>query len=266
MAIDFVVGVKCAAKSALGQNQLMHLNRTRILARAALAYARADGDRRAESEIEVGFVQNQGSATPPATQRTTTVGEMLAQAAPLDAHAAGCGECRAAVNGQPFSCHQRIAYPITEAAEEWLVAQLPRTLDCAAGALLVRGLEEFKWDGAPVAKLRARAGEFFESRVPYGMRWKKGETTVEVSSDQLLQMMFFVGDLAPTHALMLALFFGAIPHTTTLSDIKDAQARSTLLARATIATQKDQSVEQIAAFLRAAATAAYEDVPLFVDG
>ena len=46
------------------------------------------------------------------------------------------------------------------------MARLPSTLDCTAGALLVRGLGEFGWDGAPTAKLRAAGTTYFESRAP----------------------------------------------------------------------------------------------------
>ena len=52
------------------------------------------------------------------------------------------------------------------------MARLPENLGCTAGALLVRGLGEFGWDGAPTAKLRAAGDTFFESRVAYGVRWE----------------------------------------------------------------------------------------------
>jgi hypothetical protein len=51
MAIDYLLGVKCEPHKHLGVERLVELNRTRILARSALAHMREDGDARAPSEI-----------------------------------------------------------------------------------------------------------------------------------------------------------------------------------------------------------------------
>ena len=64
----------------------------------------------------------------------------------------------------------------------------------------MRGLGEFGWDGAPAAKLRAAGTTYFESRAPYGVRWEGDDGAIEISSDQLFQMMFMVGRLAPRTA------------------------------------------------------------------
>ena len=49
-----------------------------------------------------------------------------------------CETCPAS-SPREFACHRRIRYPIPEHVEEWLMARLPTTLACTAGALLVRG-------------------------------------------------------------------------------------------------------------------------------
>jgi hypothetical protein len=79
-------------------------------------------------------------------------------------------------------------------------------------------------------------------------------------------MMFLVGNLAPTHCLMLALFCGVIPHDTSLHDLKDEEGRARALSAANVATEGDADIEQLAAFLRALAVAARLDVPILVDG
>ena len=147
--------------------------------------------------------------------RGVTLQDLLDEAAPLDEVAGHCGACPAGLSRE-FACHRRIRYPIPEHVEQWLMARLPTHLGCTAGALLVRGLGEFGWDGAPAAKLRAAGTTYFESRVAYGVRWESADGNIEISSDQLFQMMFMVGNLAPTHCLMLALFLGVIPHDTSL--------------------------------------------------
>jgi hypothetical protein len=263
MAIDYVLGVQCEAKRALGVEKLVMLHRTRIIARAALMQARAGGDQRPPEEISLTVATNLVTGHPAAS---TTIASLMAQTGALDAHGDECRTCPASPNGAEFGCHQRINYPITEDAEAWLMSRLPKSLDSAAGALLLRGLEEFKWNGTPVEKLRARAGEFLESRVPYGVRWQLEGKPVEISSDQLLQMMFFVGHLAPTHCLMLALFVGAVSQEASFHDLKDALGRALLLQEAGIDRQPDPSIEQVAAFLRAVLSSAKLEVPLFIDG
>jgi hypothetical protein len=98
------------------------------------------------------------------------------------------------------------------------------------------------------------------------VRWESPDGVIEISSDQLFQMMFMVGNLAPTHCLMLALFCGVIPHDTSLHDLKDEAGRGRALASANVATEADADIEQLAAFLRALAVAARLDVPILVDG
>jgi len=262
MAIDYALALGCEPQRQLGIDRMMGLHRTRILARTALARLREEGDRRAPSEIDVQLTTRKPDGD---SARGVRIQDLLDEAAPLDAVAGHCAACPAGL-AREFTCHRRIRYPIAERVEEWLMGRLPRTLDCTAGALLARGLEEFGWDGEPVARLRAHGTTFFESRAPYGMRWQAGGETLEVSSDQLLQMMFMVGDLAPTHCLMLALFCGVLPHDISLQELKDRAGRTRALEAVSLPTQPDGEVEQLAAFLRTLAMAARLEVSIVIDG
>jgi hypothetical protein len=135
-----------------------------------------------------------------------------------------------------------------------------------AGTLLARGLGEFGWDGAPAARLRSAGTTYFESRAPYGVRWQHDRGTIEISSDQLFQMMFMVGNLAPTHCLMLVLFCGVLPHNIDIFDLKDSDCRTRALTIADLATEPDADIEQLAAFLRTLAIAARLEVSVMIDG
>ncbi len=262
MAIDYLLGVPCEPHRQLGVERLVTLNRTRILARSALAHMREDGDARAPSEIEIQLTMRTTSGD---SARGVTLQDLLEESRPLDEVASYCERCPAELP-RSYACHRRIRYPIPERVEAWLMARLPTSLACTAGALLVRGLGEFGWDGAPTAKLRASGTTFFESRVPYGVRWEGPDGVIEISSDQLFQMMFLVGNLAPTHCLMLALFTGVIPHDISLHDLKDAQGRMRALAASHVASEPDADIEQFAAFLRSLAVAARLEIPILVDG
>ena len=262
MAIDYVLGMRCEPQRELGIDRLVALNRTRIVARSMLAHMREDGDLREPSEIEIQLTVRKPDGD---SARGVTLQDLMNESAPLDSVASGCAECPAELPRE-FACHRRIRYPIPERVEAWLMSRLPDTLGCTAGALLVRGLGEFGWDGAPTAKLRASGTTYFESRAPYGVRWQGDDGTIEISSDQLFQMMFMVGNLAPTHCLMLALFFGVIPHDISMHDLKDDAGRTKALDDAHLATEADADVEQIAAFLRTLAVAARLDATVLIDG
>src|SRR5690606_10705730 len=225
----------------LGVDRLVTLNRTRILARSALAHMREDGDQRSPSEIAIQLMTR---TTAGDSARGVTLQDLLDEARPLDTVSSHCTSCPAALPRE-FACHRRIRYPIPDRVEEWLISRLPSSLACTAGVLLVRGLAEFGWDGAPTAKLRAAGDTYFESRVPYGVRWESPDGVIEISSDQLFQMMFLVGNLAPTHCLMLALFLGVIAHDTSLHDLKDDAGRARALATANVAPEHDADIEQL---------------------
>jgi hypothetical protein len=262
MAIDYVLATGCGPQTQLGIDRLVELNRTRILARSALAHMREDGDARSPDEIEVQLTLRKPDGD---SARGVTLQDLLDESRPLDSVTAECETCPAKLPRE-LACHRRIRYPIPEHVEAWLMARLPEKLGCTAGALLVRGLGEFGWDGAPTAKLRASGTTYFESRAPYGVRWQGDDGTIEISSDQLFQMMFMVGNLAPTHCLMLALFFGVIPHDISLHDLKDDAGRTKALEDAQLATESDADIEQLAAFLRTLAIAARLDATVLIDG
>jgi hypothetical protein len=262
MAIDYLLGVRCEPQTRLGVERLVQMNRTRILARTALAQMREDGDQRAPKEIEIQLTMR---TTGGDSARGVTLQDLLDESDSLDVVADYCKQCPAELPRE-LACHRRIRYPIPERAEQWLMTRLPENLGCTAGALLVRGLGEFGWDGATTAKLRAAGDTYFESRVAHGVRWEGPNGTIEISSDQLFQMMFLVGHLAPTHALMLALFFGVIPHDTSLHDLKDGAGRARVLAGAQVAVESDPEIEQLAAFLRTLAVAARLELPILIDG
>jgi hypothetical protein len=262
MAIDYVLAMGCEPQKLLGIERLVGLHRTRILARTALAHIREDGDQRSPEEIEVQLTMRKPDGE---SARGVSLQTLLDESAPLDEVAGHCATCPAGLTRE-FACHRRIRYPIPEHVEAWLMSRLPGTLDCTAGTLLARGLGEFGWNGAPAARLRTAGTTYFESRAPYGVRWQDDNGTIEISSDQLFQMMFMVGNLAPTHCLMLALFCGVLPHDISIYDLKDTAGRARALAAADLPLDPDPDIEQLAAFLRTLAAAARLDVSVLIDG
>ena len=126
--------------------------------------------------------------------RGVTLQDLLDEAKPLDAVAEACATCPAGFTRE-FACHRRIRYPIpehVEAVADGAAADVARVH--GGRAARARPRASSAGTGAPAAKLRAAGDTYFESRVAYGVRWD-GENggVIEMSSDQLFQMMFMVG-------------------------------------------------------------------------
>src|SRR5436309_9262381 len=136
MAIDYLLGVKCTPQQTLGVERLVELDRTRILARSALAHMQEAGDLRAPREIEVQLTMRQPTGD---SARGVTLQDLLDESGPLDVVTPFCEHCPAQL-GRELGCHRRIRYPIPEKAEIWLMSRLPNTLASTAGAMLVRAL------------------------------------------------------------------------------------------------------------------------------
>jgi hypothetical protein len=159
----------------------------------------------------------------------------VGESSALEAHRPKCAGCRADLRSKGFGCYDSINYPLT------------------------RAMKDFNWDGAQARKMRSQGQTFFESREALSRRWDEGAVSpitgkkmgITITSDQVFHMLFHVGHLEPTHALMVCLFFGLLPHDVDPSLLRDPD----LVARATLDPQPN-AVEQVAAFLRAAAISA----------
>jgi len=245
MAIDWVVDLDCVPKTSLGFAGWFD----RVRKRRTLIAARAGGARD-ETEIQIG----DGVPTP-----LHVVEAGLRRLKPLETH---CSSCPANALDAPFGCDGTIAYPIPTEAEEWLMSRLPSDLDSTAGELLTAAIEDYDFDGKPAAELRKRG--LFVARKPVVRRWEG----TRISSDQLLHMMFFVGDLEPMHLAMLALFLGCAPHDVDGDDLEEAmedeQKRRALFEAGRAIEAKPPNLE-MATFVRAVAIGASLGVGVKID-
>ncbi len=203
MAIDYVVDLGCVPKSTLGTGGILDRLKARERARQVIRLFRENGDQRPPSEM--GFEFSRTSAEGVEETRVIIVQELLDTANELDPLAHHCTGCPANVLGVPFGCMSFIQYPISEAAERWLLARMPGIDEPLIWLLLKQGVIELGYDGAMVAPLRANPAYFEEPRLP-------GRDMVEflLNSNQVFQMLFLTGHIQPSHAGMLLLLFGAI--------------------------------------------------------
>src|SRR6185312_11307895 len=119
MAIDYLLGVRCEPQERLGVERLVVMNRTRILARSALAHMREDGDQRAPKDIEIQLTTRTAGGD---SARGVTLQDLLDESGGLDIVGEYCKQCPAEL-GHEFACHRRIRYPLPERVEQWLMAR-----------------------------------------------------------------------------------------------------------------------------------------------
>jgi hypothetical protein len=102
--------------------------------------------------------------------------------------------------------------------------------------------------------------------VPYGVRWGEGDDAREISSDQLVHLLFHVGHLEPAHSMMAALFLGVLDHDVGLDVLRDPAERARRLASAVIEPPADPAVQPMADFVATIAIAAASDLTILIDG
>ncbi len=262
MAIEYVLDLRCPVKEAVPTVDLMGLVRSQRQGELLLEMSRREGDQRPAGEITI----TRRVQTPEGVQeKSVSIQQMLDEAAPLEPLAHHCAGCRANMLEQPFGCYASISYPIRAAAEQWVMSRLPETLASTAGHFLVAAIRDFQYSGEPIARLRSK-GAFFESRKPARRQWGPWLNKRTITSDQMLQMMFGLGNLGPSHCVMLALFLGILPHDFDPHSLSDTAERNQQLASARIEPPRnDPALAEMAAFLRTVAMSPVLDVPVLVD-
>lgn len=243
MSIEYVVGLPCAPKEALTVGGMVTLLKNRGQARSIVEHFRRRGDQRPVEELSFKRVVMRPSGP---VEETVSVGDMLSRAQSLQTHAHHCAGCHADVGGEPYGCYGAISYPITGRGEGWLMSLLPDDIDAPAGHFLRSAVTDLKYTGGMFLKMRPNP-TFFENRGPLVRDWGSWSIT----SDQLLHMLFGLGNLQPSHCRMLCLILGLIQVGDTRKPLPQA-------------TAGDQS-EQFARAVNAVARASRLGVELLVD-
>ena len=272
MAIDYMIELDCAPKRELTGAGILERLKERQRAQEVIDWFRAAGDQRAPAQM--GFEFSQSTPGDSGDKQLIVVQDLLDHAAALDDHADHCLGCPANPAGRPYGCAGFIQYPITALAETWLLDRLPVPDEPLVWLLLRQGIQKLGYDGSSVSALRAAAGAhavdepvYFE--LPDAPQRRLGE--LRVSSNQLLEMIFGVGDrIIPNHAGILLLFVHAIERDLEAPEIQ-AISSSAPATRESYAfelmepPQSDECIRQIVAFFQALHTAWKLNVPLFVD-
>jgi len=205
VGVDYVQDRDCGVKRALGADRLVGLLKSRGQAEMLRQKLLEAGEDPAGATIRRVVLYPSGPVEEEVDLAALMkAGETLAPFAPL------CDGCTANFRERPFGCCGYLNYPISDPEERWLMARLPESLHSAGGIYLRSALRQLDIDGAPVARMRQDL--YFQRKEPVIREWDESGDTLEVSSDQILQLVFYSGGLTPLHAALLCLFIGLIPH------------------------------------------------------
>lgn len=279
MGIDYVVARDCPPRDALGSDGIVQLHKARDRAEMVLEQFRSQGDTRSASEITFQVMLR----TPEGDDvKEVRVQDLLDQAKALDEHRGHCKDCPVDRGGKGYGCTRYIRYPIPAAAERWLLSRLPDDLDSTAGTFLVAAMEDFDWSGEQAASMRAEGDTYFESDEAAQVSWGGGEEdedegeaegdddedggAITIDADQVFHMLFHVGHIQPTHATMLCLFFGLLPHDLDVEVLRDPERRAQALIAARTQADPDEDLGGIDEFLESLALAAAHGYNVLIDG
>lgn len=262
----------CAPKRALSAAGIMERLKERQRAQEVIEWFRAAGDQRPPAQM--GFEFSQSTPGDSGDKQLIVVQDLLDHAAVLDEHAEHCRACPANRAGRAYGCAGFIKYPITALAETWLLDRLPVPDEPLVWLLLRQGIQNLGYDGASVKALRdkdagaaADGPTYFE--LPDAPQRRLG--ALRVSSDQLLEMIFGVGErIIPNHAGILLLFVHAIGRDLEAVEIQGISSsepvtREQYAFEMSDAADSDQRIREFVAFFHALYTAWQLDAPLFVD-
>lgn len=206
MGIDTIIDFPCIPKDLLTTEGIIERLKGRERAEAIIKLYREQGDYRPLAEI--GFEMTRRAADGTFQTDTVIVAEALENAKLLDEVAEHCIGCPGNRTNEPFGCIHTINFPISEAGEIWLLRQLPPP-GMPLLKILNRGIEQFGYDGESFRKLRLEQGIYFESEDALARPYVDDDLIF--TTDMLFEMMFMVGAIEPSHAVILLLALKAIP-------------------------------------------------------
>jgi hypothetical protein len=252
MAIDYFVLLPCKVREFVSNAALIEMLKAGDRANAVLQLMRQDPSvDRTKPESEWTFVAQVIGPNGPANT-TMKITDLLAKAAPLEKLSVFCRSCPANLRRTDFGCGGVIHYPITASAERWLLSRLPGELNSTSGRLLLNATSEF--DGASVDSTRGRK-EVYELSAPLERKWGSlFSKKTQVSSSQIIHMLFGIGTMPSTYAKVIACVLGFLRDDFIIDNSSHNKP----------SMGDDDRTAELKSFLSAAAFAGTNNVDLFV--
>lgn len=204
MGIDYMIDFGCVPKEMLTSEGLLERIKAGDRAQSIIDFYRSNGDNRPIEDMGGEFMRR--AAIGDEETSTIYVKDLLALHQDLEPYATYCEGCPANRTGQRFGCVGRIGYPISQAAEVWLLSKLP-TPEEPLPFLLLTKAEEFGYKGDTAGALReANPGIIFQSVDQLARRYPE----MDITGNQLFELFFLLGNIIPLKRMvMIMMFVGA---------------------------------------------------------
>lgn len=272
MAIDYIIEYECEPKRQLSAAGILERIKEKERAEEVIEWFRSAGDERPPAEM--GFEFSRSTPDDLGAKQLIVVQDLLDHAAELEPLAHHCATCPANRGKIPFGCIGFVNYPISANTETWLLDRLPVPDEPLIWLLLRQGIRRFGYDGSSVKALRDldHSGDLIERsyfELPVAPQRRLGE--IQVTSDQILEMIYGVGELIiPNHAGVLLLFFDAIDRDLEAADIQDISSfdraiRERIDFEMEAQPEHESGIRELVAFFHALYLAWKLNVPLLVD-
>lgn len=204
MGADFVIQYGCVPKEAFTTDGLLSRVKSGERAKAIERFYRQNGDQRPAEEM--GFEMVYRTMDGGEEKEVLHLDDLNAQRAELTPYEVHCAGCPANALNRPFGCIGTVNYPLSAKAEFWMLQQLPAPEQPVPFLLLMQG-RDFGNTGERAEGLRDNApGVFFESEHPLARRYDE----MDVTGEQLFELLFLGGTIPPKRATMILLFLGGL--------------------------------------------------------
>lgn len=264
MGVDFVISQGCLPKEQFTTPGL--LQRVKAAERAKVIrelYAQEKEHRPAD---QMGFEMIYRTADGEQATTLIKLDELDALADELTGWDSHCQHCPANRGRGAFGCIGTVNYPISAQAEVWMLSRLPNISEPIPYLLLQQG-PQMGNTGARAEDLRDQhPGVFFESASPL----KRQYDEMDVTGEQLFELLFLLGAVQPKRAVMILLFMGAIRRDMdagTLMKLSPAQLQHRDLYPFLLepGPADDKSIRELKAFFQALYTAWLLDREVYLD-
>jgi hypothetical protein len=204
MGVDYIIGYGCVPKEVFTSRGLLERAKAGERVKTITEFYQLHGDERKPEEMGFEFVYRNSEGE----QETQLVqlDELIRRRAELDEYEHHCDGCPANRSGKPFGCMGTINYPISQQAEVWMLEQLPGP-EYPLPFLLLKQGPELGNTGQRAEGLRdEHPGVFFESATTLLRSFPE----MNVTGEQLFELLFLLGDIQPKRAVMILLFLGGV--------------------------------------------------------
>lgn len=279
MAIDYIIAHPCLVKKELDEQAIIDLVKSRVRAEALLQRFMDQGMGREQAmnmEFGITTLKPDGSSG----IEMVTVGSLMKQAELLEDHQETCKNCPVGKN-RHFGCYDSINYPLSEVAEEWLAKMAAKAISAGLpNSILIQFILDQGVTGETFGNLRkSQDGRYLEAQYPLEVEVESdiGPTLV-IDTNQLLEMLFAVGEMGDVHQEFILYFSGGL----TIQDSPPDMSRNGIeyqvaemryvkgpsrywVYRMTDSLQDDRTIRQFKSYFRALFMAACAKANVLLD-